>query len=193
MGGIMSQLVIDTEKVKGTESYRVSARKKRSLAGKKAFSAVILHFLFHGLNVLNQKDDRVSEELSRWEEGFTVGIGMGAGAPALYMKKTEDGLLRLFAGQTDPGDMDLMIQFKSVEAAFLVLSGQIGVAGSYARHGFVLKGDIARAMSVVRCMDLAEAYLFPRFLSKRILKEVPKKQMGLIHTYLDVVGRMIVH
>ena len=83
MGGIMSQLVIDTEKVKGTESYRVSARKKRSLAGKKAFSAVILHFLFHGLNVLNQKDKRVREELSRWEEGFTVGIGMGAGAPAL--------------------------------------------------------------------------------------------------------------
>ncbi len=188
----MSQLTIRAEKAGMAEVYQVSAGKKRRLAGKKMFSAVILHFLFHGLNVLYRKDERVRLEMDAWEDGFVWGIGMGEGAPALYMKKTGEGLLRLSGRETGPEEMDLMIRFKSVDAAFQVMSGQIGVAGSYARHGFALKGDIARAMSVVRCMDLAEAYLFPRLICRRILKEIPKKRMGLVRTYLAVLFHMAV-
>jgi hypothetical protein len=189
----MSQLTIRAGKAGVAEVYQVSAKKRRKLAGKKMVSAVILHFLFHGLNVLYQKDERVRLEVEEWEDGFTWGIGMGKAAPALFMQKTEKGLVRLSGREAAPERMDLMIRFKSVDAAFLVMSGQIGVAGSYARHGFVLKGDIARAMSIVRCMDLAEAYLFPRLISKKILKEVPKKQMGLLHTYLAVVKHMLLN
>ena len=184
----MSQLELDVKNIEVSELYRVSARKKRSLTGKKIFSAVILHFLFYGLKVLEKKDERVGLETAEWEDGFACGIGMGDHAPALYMKKTDNGLIKL---PSKAEEIDLMIQFKSVEAAFRVMSGQIGVAGSYARHGFTLKGDIARAMSVVRCVDLAEGYLFPKFISKRILKEVPEKKMGLLHTYLSVIGQMI--
>ncbi|MCI8274880.1 MAG: hypothetical protein HFI66_04590 [Lachnospiraceae bacterium] len=188
----MGQLTIRAEKADAERAYQVSAGKRRRLAGKKWFSAVILHFLFHGLHVLDRKDERVHGEIEEWEEGFAWGIGMGEDAPALYMKKTKQGLLRLSGRETTPEDMDLMIRFKSVDAAFQVMSGQVGVAASYARHGFVLKGDIARAMSVVRCMDLAEAYLFPRIISRRILKEVPEKRMGLLHTYLAAIGHMVV-
>ena len=188
----MSQLTIRAEKAGMAEAFQVSAGRRRRLAGTKAFSAVILHFLFHGLNVLYRKDERVRSEVDEWEDGFSWGIGMGAGAPALYMRKTENGLLRLSGRETGPEETDLMIRFKSVDAAFQVMSGQVGVAGSYARHGFALKGDIARAMSVVRCMDLAEAYLFPKVISGRILKEVPGKRMGLLHTYLEVLGNMAV-
>ena len=187
----MSQLELEVRNIETSDVYQVSARKKRSLTGKKIFSAVILHFLFYGLRVLEKKDERVRLEAAEWEDGFTFGIGMGAHAPALYMKKTENGLLRLSSRNTSPDKMDLMIQFKSVETAFQVMSGQVGVAGSYARHGFTLKGDIARAMSIVRCVDLAEAYLFPKLISRRILKEVPEKKMGLFHTYVSVMGQML--
>ena len=189
----MGQLIIKAQKAEEMEVYQVSAGKKRSLAGKKIVSSVILHFLFHGLNVLYWKDERVRLEIEEWEDGFVWGIGMGEKAPALYMRKTKSGFERLSAKNTHPGAMDLMIQFKSVDAAFQVMSGQVGVAGSYARHGFVLKGDIARAMSVVRCMDLAEAYLFPKLITKRILKEIPEKNMGLFHTYMAVMGHMVIH
>ncbi len=184
----MSQLIANARAGQEQAAYQVSAAKRRSLAGKKAFSSVILYFLAHGLDLLGKKDERVEEEFAAWEEGFTWGIGMGEGAPALYMKKTGTGLARL---SEKPADIDLMITFKSVESAFLVLSGQVGVAGAYARHAFVLKGDIARAMSVVRCMDLAEAYLFPRLISKKILKEVPEKRMGLVRTYLSLMGHIV--
>ena len=184
----MSQSVAKVRTGEGRAVYQVSASRKRSLAGKKAFCAVILYFLSHGLDLLGKKDERVKEELDTWEEGFTWGIDMGEGAPSLFMEKTEKGLSR-FHGE--PSDVDLKITFKSVDSAFLVLSGQVGVAGAYARHGFVLKGDIARAMSVVRCMDLAEAYLFPKLISKKILKEVPEKGMGLLRTYLSLCGHIV--
>ncbi len=189
----MSQLELDIKHAEAAGVYQMSARKKRTLAARKAFCGVIFCFLYQGLNVLAGKDERVIREMETWEEGFSCGIGMGEGAPALYMEKRGNELVRLSGEETSPEKMDLMIQFKSVEAAFLVMSGQVGVAGSYARHGFLLKGDIARGMSLVRCVDLAEGYLFPRFISRNILKAVPEKKMGLIRTYLAVVCRMLFH
>lgn len=187
----MSQLELDIRNLEAVDGYRISWRKRRSLAVKKMFSAVIFHFLYYGLRVLERKDERVRGETAEWEDGFTCGIGMGAHGPALYIEKGRRGLQRLSAKKTSPEKMQLMIQFKSVEAAFQVMSAQIGVAESYARHGFILKGDIAKAMSVVRCVDLAEGYLFPGFISKRILKKVPEKRMGLFHTYLEVIKEMM--
>ena len=42
-------------------------------------------------------------------------------------------------------------------------------------------------MSFVRCVDIVEAYLFPKFITKRILKEVPKKYANIITTYRYVL------
>ena len=41
----MGQLIIKAQKAEEMEVYQVSAGKKRSLAGKKIVSSVILHFL----------------------------------------------------------------------------------------------------------------------------------------------------
>ena len=46
-------------------------------------------------------------------------------------------------------------------------------------------------MSLVRCIDIVEAYLFPKFITKNILKEIPKKSMGLVRCYGNVLfGRV---
>ena len=86
-----------------------------------------------------------------------------------------------------PGAFDVCITFKSIDAAFLVLTAQLGLAGSYSAHGFTLKGDIQKTMSLCRCADLAEAYLFPRIMTRRILKEVPAKE----HFTLNIYGRIL--
>ena len=82
-----------------------------------------------------------------------------------------------------------------VALLFLLLVGiYINARMRTARHLRCIaeeKGDIARAMSVVRCVDLAEAYLFPKIMTKQILKEVPETRMGLIRTYGAVIGAMI--
>jgi hypothetical protein len=75
------------------------------------------------------------------------------------------------------------MRFKSVRGAFLVLTGQMSVSEAYAQHQFSLEGDIYQTMSFVRCVEYAESYLFPRFWSSRILKEVPEKQMSTLAVY----------
>jgi hypothetical protein len=62
-----------------------------------------------------------------------------------------------------------------------------GIADAYAQHRFAMKGDIAATLQLVRCMEMAEAYLFPRMMSRRILKAVPDKQVSSLRVYAAVV------
>ena len=72
-----------------------------------------------------------------------------------------------------------------------MFTGRLGVSKAYAEHRFTLKGEIGKAMSLVRCIDIVEAYLFPKFITKNILKEIPKKSMGLVRCYGNVLfGRV---
>ena len=80
-------------------------------------------------------------------------------------------------------DPDILISFKSIDGAFLVFSGQMGITEAYAQHRFMVKGDIAEIMSIVRCIELAEVYLFPKIITKRILRRVPGKQLGSFRVY----------
>lgn len=47
----------------------------------------------------------------------------------------------------------------------------MGITEAYAQHRFMVKGDIAEIMSIVRCIELAEVYLFPKIITKRIRVE----------------------
>ena len=59
----MSQLELDIKHAEAAGVYQMSARKKRTLAARKAFCGVIFCFLYQGLNVLAGKDERVIREM----------------------------------------------------------------------------------------------------------------------------------
>ena len=67
--------------------------------------------------------------------------------------------------------------------AFYVFTGQMGVAAAYAQHRFTVRGNVSETMGFVRCVDLAEGYLFPPFWAKSILKELPEKQLSSLRLY----------
>ena len=68
-----------------------------------------------------------------------------------------------------------------------MLTGRMGIAGAYAAHGFSLHGDIGTAMELTRCVDLAESYLFPKIMTRRILKEVAKKRTSSLVLYARIL------
>lgn len=74
-------------------------------------------------------------------------------------------------------EADLVVNFKNLECAFLVCTGQLGPAQGYAEHRMSIKGDLSQAMAYIRCLNILEAYLFPKIISRRIMKRVPP--MGL--------------
>lgn len=137
-------------------------------------NGMVLQVLFRGFRVLYRQDDRIKKEIDSWEKGLTLKLECGPGGSVLaFCQDREYGIRKIPAAQ----HAAITMRFKSIEGAFRVLSGQLGVADAYAAHLFTLEGDIFQAMSFVRCVDLLEAYLFPGFMSKRILKEVPDKRM----------------
>lgn len=141
---------------------------------------VVLQVLFRGFRVLYKNDSRVKAEIDGWDPGLTLKLVCGPGGAVLALRKKEGcGVGKLQRAQRTA----ITMRFKSVEGAFQVLTGQKGVSEAYAEHMFTLEGDIYQTMSFVRCVEYAEAYLFPRFWCGRILKEVPEKELGSLQVY----------
>lgn len=163
----------------------ISRKRKIAQTIKSKISEVVLYFLYGGLYQLYKKDSRVREEVNSWENGMTYCLKCSVNGPQLFIRKNSSGLQRL--NPKIQKDYDTCFEFKSLDAAFLVLTGRQGVAGAYAAHGFLLQGDIGTAMSFARSIDLVEAYLFPKFMTRHILKEVPKKELSTAAVYASVI------
>lgn len=141
---------------------------------------IVLQVLLRAFRVLYCNDSRVREEIESWSPHLSLKLVCGPGGPVLAMRKSERyGVKRMQRAQR----ADITMRFKSVSGAFRVLTGQMGVSEAYAEHQFSLEGDIYQTMSFVRCVEYAEAYLFPHFWSGRILKQVPEKQMSSLKVY----------
>ncbi len=158
-------------------------KRKIAVRLKILISKIVLFFLYRGFKVTEKKDDSVKKEIEAWNEGFTICINAGVPNVKLNLKKENGKLVRL--KQLENAELEII--FKSIDVAFLMFTGRLGVSKAYSEHRFMLKGEISKAMSLVRCIDIVEAYLFPKFITKNILKEIPKKKMGLVRTYAQVL------
>lgn len=162
---------------------KISLKRKITIKIKAFISKIVLFFLYRGFKAGYKFDERIRKEIDEWKEGYTAIIETGIKNVRLCIRK-ENGKLKRIDGLDDA---DIVITFKSIDAAFLMFTGRLGVAKAYAQHRFTLKGEINKTMSLVRVIDLVEAYLFPKIITKHILKEVPKKNANLLRTYLYVL------
>ena len=150
---------------------------------KEKISRVVLFFLYRAIKVLAKEDSNIMREFISWENGLAVAIKCAQNGPALYVIKNGNKLTKV--KKLEKADID--ITFKSLDAAFLVLTGQIGISRAYCEHRFMLTGDISNTMSLVRAIDITESYLFPSIMSKRILKALPKKERSSLAIYRKVI------
>lgn len=64
----------------------------------------------------------------------------------------------------------------------------MGLAQAYAYHAFTLSGDIADVMKLARMVNLVEAYLFPRFITRRILTDIPPLRTSPLKVYAKLAA-----
>lgn len=160
-----------------------SVKRRVSSWLKARITGIVFFFLWRAFKALYRCDSRVKAELNSWPEGLTLHMQAGPSGPHLALKRTADGPVRV----KDYQNADVDVRFKSLDSAFLLATGQLGVAQAYAQHRFYLYGDIAVTMSFVRCVDIIEGYLFPRFLTRHILKGDPVKELSSLAVYRKVV------
>ena len=163
---------------------KVSFKRRLEYGWKKWVTGVVFFFLFRALKALYRRDSRIKAELDSWSDGLALHMQAGLTGPYLTVKKTAAGPVRLKGPQ--PG-ADVKVSFKCLDSAFKLATGRLGVAQAYAQHRFYLEGDIGVTMSFVRCVDIAEGYLFPRFITRRILKGAPVRERSPLAVYAGVL------
>lgn len=162
----------------------VSFKRRVGYWFKARLTAVVFFFLWRAFRALYRCDSRVRAELDSWPEGLTLHMQAGSGGPHLAIRRAAQGPERVKSG-FEQAQVD--VRFKSLDSAFLLATGRLGVAQAYAQHRFYLYGDIAVTMSFVRCVDVIEGYLFPPFLTRRILKAPPAKELSSLAVYRKVL------
>jgi len=145
----------------------------------------LLWFLGRGICACARLDSRVAHEVAGWAEGQRLCLQIGPAGPAMAVAK-EGGRLRFLGLRAAPG-ADLVIHFKHLEGALPVFLGQQSIAQAYAQRRLTMKGDLTFAMSVVRVILITEAYLFPGFITRRIMQRVPRRAVSAARVYLSVL------
>lgn len=149
---------------------------------------IVLQVLFRAVRVLSRCDSRIRQELLDLPQGLTVKLSVSPAVDSRSLSlAVADGTVRRADKTAKP---DIHIVFKNEAMAFRVFTGRMGIAGAYAAHAFTLRGNINQTMGVVRIVDMVEGYLFPRFMTRRILKEVPKKELTTLAVYLRLIPGM---
>jgi len=70
-------------------------------------------------------------------------------------------------------EADLVINYKNIECAFMVLTPQKGIPQAFAEHRMSVVGYLGDAMIFTRCINIVLCYLYPRFINKRLLRPCP--------------------
>ncbi len=157
--------------------------------GSKWFKFLVAEIVFFVLGRAFQSGSRHDPDMRRetavWPEGFAVVLKVLPAGPRMVLEKS-DGILRHRGSGFVDGN--LSIEFKNIECAFLVLTPQIGAARAFAERRTSVRGDLADALIFTRCLNIMLAYLYPKFVCKRLLKRVPnmtlKKQFARAKIYL---------
>ncbi len=123
-------------------------------------------------------DPVIQKELSNWPPGYTVMLKVRPDGPFGGWVKTESGSLSDQGCEGDPRKSDLVIYFKNLESAFMVLFGRIGTPWAFAQHRMSIQGDLGQSMRFTRCLNRVQTFLYPRFLAGRLMKSPPDIPLG---------------
>lgn len=149
----------------------VRPRRKRF---KQLINQVVMFVLGRALQTASRYDSGLQLEAASWPEGFVFMFKVLPHGGTMAVGRGENGRLVYRGAHFNERKASVIINFKNVDAAFLTFTAQLGTDRAYAQHRMSAKGDLTYTMSVIRCLDIVETYLFPRLISKRILKRVPK-------------------
>ena len=141
----------------------------------------IFKLLVKGINGANLYDTRVQKETAGLPQDFVVSLGIFPYGEYVKFRVNADHVCRI----KDDTPADLEIVFKNNSVANAVVLGRKSVAKTFAEHAILLKGDIYKAMALVRIINLVENYLFPKWFTNKIYRY--KKQCSSLKMYFYVL------
>lgn len=155
---------------------------------KKFVVGTVFAVLGRGMKGVVKVDSKAKEYFDELKDGFVFRLCVLPSGPALVLKKENGHFVSVKKREANNIKIDLDIQFKNLQVALPVVLGMAGVSQGYAENRFILKGEIADSMRIVDLINLTEAYLFPKFITKKFMDVIPKKQKSSLRVYLYVLA-----
>lgn len=168
-----------------------------SFRARRQYVAAMLMLMGHALAAISRTDLRARQEVAGLPPDFVFEMTVPPAGPSLQIRHIKDGELIFLNKNTRVEQPDLSVRFKHIAHAFLVLSFQEKTAVAFARDRMLVDGDISYAVRLTRVIDRLEAFILPRFLASRAVKEYPaglrlrEKLTGALQIYRRVVLSLI--
>ncbi len=124
-----------------------------------------------GLQAGSKYDSLIKSEVLSLPENFTITLEVFDGQ--VFVSWQKQGNVLKYKGLKRAGNPDLLVRIKNLQTAFKMILARVGIAGTYAQRRIAIEGNTVDAMRLTRMMDRTEAYLFPRFMSKKLFKQRP--------------------
>ena len=144
------------------------------------------------LEAASKVDKLIQYEISALPDAFTFSMGILPNGPEFIVQKQADGTFYC-SRKNDTIPAELIISFKHVKHAFLILSFQESTARSFANDRMLLNGEVDLGMIIVRCLDRMESLVLPKFIAVRAVKRYPsislsKKLTLAVKIYMQVLA-----
>lgn len=165
---------------------------KAVLRARRLYVTLMFQIMGRALQAISEVDESVRREASALPAGLLFEMTVMPDGPRLVVEHTGNGYFR-FHGDRAPGPVTLSIRFKHIAHAFLVLSFQEKTAESFANDRMLVDGDISQAVRMTRILNRLEAFILPRLLARRAVKEYPRelhlpgKLVGASRIYLRIL------
>ena len=164
------------------------AKKKQRNLFKRSVCKVVMKMLGKGIRYAYKTDSRVRDDLdnicgyatdaegNQIANDFSVKIAINPIGPCMtFGKKNGKPFSEICPIEKES---DIVLSFKGVNSALKMFTGRMGLGDGYAQHRFTVTGDLYKVMGIVRIINVVESYLFPKFIAKKLMNPVPKKQIS---------------
>ncbi len=141
---------------------------------KKAINQTVLFILGRALASISKHDRVIQGEVRTWPANLSLVMQILPDGGRMAVARTPEGQIRRLGADFQATKADVIIYIKNIEAAFQMLTGQLGTDVAYARHSIAARGDISLTVSITRVLNRIETYLFPAFLARRLMKRLPE-------------------
>lgn len=138
-----------------------------------------LRVVYAALVELQRMDAVVAAEFAKLPAGMSYAIHTGHGCPTLYVQWDGERLRRSATQEKARCELHL----KSLATSFRLFTGQMGLAQAYAQHAFTMAGEVADVMRLARLVNRTEAYLFPPFITRKFLTDIPELPVSPLRLY----------
>jgi hypothetical protein len=129
----------------------------------------------------------MQDELAEWDAGRVLALGVLPDGPFIAVRKELNQLKYLGKGEHGA---KIKIMFKNMDAALVMLTGQVGAHTGFAEHRAIVHGSINEAMQANRAMAIVTKFLFPGIWLKYITKRPPKMSLADYKTYFLVTAML---